>query len=285
MTYLLDYSAARMTGSQMKAAGYAGAIRYVGGTSVKHTTKEEYNSILAAGLDFYAVKEVNTTDPDGGFARGVQYAQSALSHCNTLGYKGIVFFCNDRVELPNPASWRAYLDGAASVLGRARVGAYGFRSAMDAAIGHADWFWQAGRRSDLAGHVHVWQDNNTQVKVAGIACDRNLIIKPLPNGDDDVTVDELLDKEIPRGGGVDGVTTLRATLAWLDANINRILAGEDSIKNAQALLATALQDLANRVNQITVGGIDYDLLAGKLVPLLDANSKKTADLLAARLKD
>lgn len=258
MTYLLDYSAARLTGPVIKAAGYAGVIRYVGGVSTKHTTVAEYQSIKAAGLAFYAVMEVDTTDPDGGRSRGVTYAQRAKAHCDQLGYGGPVFFCNDKTTLPDPTNWHAYLDGAAAVLGTARIGAYGFRNAIDAARGHARYFWQAGRRSDLASHAHVWQDNNTQVRVAGVLCDRNLIIKPL---EDDVTPEELLNFPIEREGSeLGGKTTMRAVAANTDAlfeNTNR-----------------KIDALVTKVDKITVGGVDLDALAAKVADLI---SKRLAD--------
>ena len=60
----------------------------------------------------------------------------------------------------NVAPWRSYLDGAASVLGIDRLGAYGFGPAIDAAQGHASYFWQAGRQSDVRTQTHIYQWNN-----------------------------------------------------------------------------------------------------------------------------
>jgi hypothetical protein len=182
MVFWLDYSAAKISGATIKDAGYTGVIRYIDSPDMlatKHTTRHEYRDHLAAGLTVLLVMQTTTTASDGGFPTGQKHAKRALAGANHLGYPGPIFFTNDRVELPNPATWRAYLDGAASVLGIGRVGAYGFRNAMDVAIGHASYFWQAGRRRDVAAHTHIWQDNNTQVKVGGITCDRNLILKDI----------------------------------------------------------------------------------------------------------
>jgi hypothetical protein len=180
LAYWLDYSAAKIQGSTIKNAGYTGVIRYIdspGLLRVKHTSLDEYRGHLAAGLEVLLVMQTTTTASGGGFATGQDHGRRALAGADHLGYKGPVFFTNDRPDLPNPAAWRSYLDGAASVLGIGRVGAYGFRNAMDAAVGHATYFWQAGRRRDVAPHTHIWQDNNTQVTVGGITCDRNLILK------------------------------------------------------------------------------------------------------------
>lgn len=181
-TYWLDYSAGRLSSSVIRAAGYTGAIRYVDSPNLaggKHITPAEYQELTAAGLSVMLVFEVNEEDPDGGFARGVQYAQRAKAGADWIGYHGPIFFCEDRPSTPSVANWRAYLDGAASVLGAGRVGAYGFFGAMDAAIGHAACFWQAGARRDIRPHVHFWQDNNYQPTVGGIQTDRNLIIHPV----------------------------------------------------------------------------------------------------------
>lgn len=198
MVYWLDYSAAKLSGQTIKDAGYSGVIRYIDspakpyGLKAKHTDKAEYDSHRAAGLSVLLVMQTTTSASDGGFAAGQDHARRALAGADYLGYAGPIFFTNDRTTVPNPAAWRAYLDGAANVLGAARVGAYGFRNAMDLAVGHATFFWQAGRRSDVAGHVHAWQDNNTQVKVGGVLCDRNLILKTIEE-DDMPTAKEVAD--------------------------------------------------------------------------------------------
>lgn len=178
--YLLDYSAGRPSAAQIKAAGYLGVIRYIDSCEhqhLKHINELEWEDLRTAGLQVLLVFEVLTTDPDGGFAAGVANATRAKAGADALGYQGVIFFCEDRPSTPSVANWQAYLDGAASVLGIVRVGAYGFYHAMDAAIGHASAFWQAGRRSDVRPHVNYYQDNNEKVHVDGVQCDRDLILK------------------------------------------------------------------------------------------------------------
>lgn len=179
MAYWLDYSAAKLSGPVIRAAGYTGVIRYIDAPQLlgtKHTNADEYRSHLAAGLTVRLVHQGNTRDADSGWQGGVNRATRAKAGADMLGYTGVIYFTNDRTTVPDVAAWRAYLDGAASVLGRERVGAYGFYNALNAAVGHASAFWQAGRRSDLVPHANFWQDNNTQVRVGGITCDRNLVI-------------------------------------------------------------------------------------------------------------
>ena len=194
--YYLDYANGWPASASIKAQGYGGVIRYVTSPSLmqppnpgnrKHITRAEYDSHLQAGIDVWLVYQGTTTDADGGYAIGRRNAFRALDGCvsdvGPRGYTGPIFFTNDRPSLPNANTWRDYLNGAASVLGTYRVGAYGFANAMDAAVGHATWFWQAGRRSDVRPHVHFWQDNTGFVNVGGITCDRNLVLKsgiPIP---------------------------------------------------------------------------------------------------------
>lgn len=187
MTHYLDYSAAKLSGATIKAAGYAGAIRYIDDITnpslvkAKHTNRAEYQDHVAQGLDDYLVIEVGVSDADGGWNRGVELARRALAGANVIGYPAHrpIFFCNDRTTVSSASAWRGFLDGAASVVGRDRTGAYGFANAMDLAVGHASCFWQAGRRSDVRSFVNFWQDNNVQVTVGGITCDRNLVLKPI----------------------------------------------------------------------------------------------------------
>lgn len=191
--YYLDYSGAKLSGETIKAAGYGGAIRYIAaGREEKQTDLNEYRSHINSGLDIYFVCQAGTTDADQGFSRGAELARLAKTEADSFGYPSgrIIFFTNDRPELPNASAWRSYLDGAASILGADRIGAYGFANAIDAAQGHAVAFWQAGRKSDVRPFVNFWQDNNTQVFVGGIECDRNLVLVPMPEGGDDLNINQ-----------------------------------------------------------------------------------------------
>jgi hypothetical protein len=179
MAYYLDYSTAKLSGDLIKASGYTGVIRYIDAPNLlrtKHTDLAEYQDHIVAGLVVRLVMQVDTDDADGGFPAGVALARRAKEGADYLGYSGVVFFTNDRPELPSPDTWAAFLDGAASIMGLSRTGAYGHRNAILEAHGHAAAFWQAGRQSDLTIAAHYWQDNNTQVRVGGVLCDRNLVI-------------------------------------------------------------------------------------------------------------
>lgn len=263
MAYWLDYSAAKLDGDVIKRAGYTGVIRYIDSPANlgrKHTDLEEYRSHKAAGLSVLLVMQTTTTASDGGRPTGVDHAQRALAGAKYLGYAGPIFFTNDRTIVPNAGAWRAYLDGAASVLGKARTGAYGFRNAMDLAVGHATYFWQAGRRSDVAAHTHIWQDNNTQVTVGGITCDRNLILKPITPQETDMEYTDPWDDEKLNALGP-------AKLGWALKNI------KDNVKATRSMVDTVEPKLAAIQASVAAIAKDPDIDPAELARVVDAAVK------------
>ncbi|WIX75446.1 DUF1906 domain-containing protein [Amycolatopsis carbonis] len=195
-TWWIDYSSSKLSAAKILATPVgpdgehpSGVIRYIDAPNrlgTKHTNTTEYNDHRAAGLGIAMYFEVGKNDPMGGFAQGQEYGRRALAGANLLGFPGVVFFCADRwftspgFPTITPALWRGYLDGAVSILGRGRTGAYGFSDAIDAAVGHVDYFVQCGRQSEVRDFVHGWQDNNVQPQVDGIQTDRVLIRHPIP---------------------------------------------------------------------------------------------------------
>lgn len=253
--YFLDYSSGKLSGATIRANNYNGVIRYIDSPlnlSTKHTSLSEYQDHIAQGLVVRLVMQVNTTDADGGYARGVAYAQRAKAGADYLGYHGRIFFTNDRTTVPDPSTWRAYLDGAVSVLGLDRVGAYGFRNAIDTAQGHASAFWQAGARSALSPAANYWQDNNTQVTVGGILCDRNLVISQ--EGNDVALTDQ------------DVYKIWRDPLLTLDP----VHAPNTPINAANVLDRLLNNDAAlkAKLDTLSTPTVDLDALAAKVAALL-----------------
>jgi hypothetical protein len=203
-TYFLDYSAGKLPAAVIKStpvgpAGEhaSGVIRYIDAPNLlgtKHTNLAEYQDDVSNGLTVLMFFEVDKRDPLGGYAQGQAFAQRAKAGADYLGYNGVIFFCCDRWMANQPSIpvlvWQAYLDGAVSVLGRSRVGAYGFADAMDAAVGHVDFFVQCGARSVVRDFVNIWQDNNFQPYVGGIQTDRLLVLKPITQGVPDVLLSD-----------------------------------------------------------------------------------------------
>ncbi|MFI5607786.1 glycoside hydrolase domain-containing protein [Amycolatopsis sp. NPDC051903] len=195
----IDYSARTIPGAKIRAAGYTGAIRYIDAPNLlghKHTTRTEYLDHLNNGLTVQLVFEDSTDDPDGGYSAGAANAQRAKAGADYLGYDGVVYFANDRSELPSVVNWTEYLRGARSVLG-SRVGAYGFANALNTAKDSAFGFWQAGRESDLVPHADVYQWNNGRVYVDGVECDLNKVIRIYTPGGGSTPGPEIEDEEMP----------------------------------------------------------------------------------------
>lgn len=261
--YYLDYSAGKLSGAKIKADGYGGVIRYIDAPQnwrTKHTNVAEYRDHLANGLKVYLVFEAGTGDADGGYNAGVTNAKRAKAGADALGYNGIIFFANDRPSVPNAKAWTDYLDGAASVLGKSRVGAYGFANALNYAKGHAVAYWQAGRRADVVGHAHVWQDNNTQVNVGGITCDRNLILKTMEV--DDISAEDVFNYRLKDGNfKVPGDGTFRHMMAFIyqvqNRNLNLATQVDSLSKNLAAMAATqkTLVDLLSKQANMDAGQI------------------------------
>lgn len=220
----LDYSAGRIPGSAIKAAGYGFVVRYVEdpaqGLNNKHIRPDEFHDLTSNGVTVWLVHEVGTTDWSGGFAAGVDHARRARAGADWIGYPkgGVIFFCADMHLTANqiPVAL-AYLDGAASVLGRGAVGCYGFYELVDAAIaqGKAAYYWQCGIAPDASDPVHIWQRNDMTTVVSGVACDVNELLRPIggPVEEDD------MDFNTSRVDWAGNTQTLGSTLDNLDRRL------------------------------------------------------------------
>lgn len=284
---LLDYSQGSLTGTQIRQAGYAGTIRYITSPDLavyvgsgragnpKHITPAEYASHKAAGLVSYFVYQGNTTDADGGRSMGVANAQKALAGLRWIGapVDSPVFFTNDRTTLPGASAWQAYLDGARTVLGR--VGAYGFKNAILAARGHADWYWQSGRESDVVpGLTNVYQWNNGAVYLAGLKCDINRVKIPIQvqTTEEDMTKEEhdLLKEVAARlrsihtkgfaEVGLDEPRSMAGDLSWF----------QDQLAGSELAKAVARQSVAVVDIPALVAGLQSAGVAGLTVEQLKA---------------
>ncbi len=125
----VDYSFARPSPASIRAAGYTFASRYVSDSSAKNITHSEAQSLVAAGVDVVANWENDgNQEIMNGFASGVHAAQvgSALALAAGMRATRPLYFSIDFDAQPyQQGSVNAFMDGAASVLGRHRVGAYG----------------------------------------------------------------------------------------------------------------------------------------------------------------
>ncbi|KZM70595.1 DUF1906 domain-containing protein [Nocardia terpenica] len=177
----LDYAAARPGGSAIRAAGYDFVVRYLsdGGPALpgKLLTPDEAADLRAHGVSIVSNWETTADRMLDGHDAGVADARLALRQALACGGRADrpVYFSADFDATPEQQTpIDAYLDGAASVLGRANVGIYGgywpVSRALDA--GAAVWAWQTDAWS--GGHVETRRQlhqTTRQVTVNGVVCD------------------------------------------------------------------------------------------------------------------
>ena len=196
MATVLDYSTGPPSAAEMKAAGHAGAVRYLrkkGDSNVVTLTAAEVADFQTQGLLLGLTYEDPAKDwMLGGRDIGIDRATWALEQARAVGieHPRCIYLCHDKPATADEvARVMDCLDGARRVLGPA-TGIYGFPEVIRAAMAgrHADRFWQCGRRSDLMPGAHLYQRNNEQPNVAGITCDINDLLQPdwgqHPSGED-----------------------------------------------------------------------------------------------------
>ncbi|WP_431972592.1 DUF4185 domain-containing protein [Nocardia sp. bgisy134] len=164
---LVDHAAARPGARAVKADGYHGAVRYLVDSPERGLVNKKLTPEEAAGyleLDMPLVSnwqkgKHETADWRRGFDGGVADAKAADAwhkHCGGPPEAPIFFSIDDDLSL---SEWNSlashYLRGAASVLGKQRVGAYCKYLACDWAVEDD----VVGTCRDGSGKRYLWQPN------------------------------------------------------------------------------------------------------------------------------
>jgi hypothetical protein len=149
----VDYSFGRPRPSIVRASGYTFAVRYVSSVPSKNLTKAEADALRAAGVDIAVVWEDSGDDARNGYNEGVWQAQSAEEQALADGMpssRPIYFAVDYDAPVSDQPALDAYFDGVASVIGRARTGAYAgygpLKRLFDA--GKIAWGWQTSAWSN-----------------------------------------------------------------------------------------------------------------------------------------
>lgn len=153
----VDFAWGKPTVSQMHAVGATWGAGYFSNDSTKNWTKSLVAEFLAAGFGVVSVWETTTTRATDGYQAGVDDAHSAESERASVGLdnKTIIHFAVD--EDTDWASVASYFAGAASVIGKDRVGVYGgIRIINGAAAAGYRFLWQA-----LAWSAGQWSPHAT----------------------------------------------------------------------------------------------------------------------------
>ena len=142
-----DYSTARPKISALAPAGIKFVVRYTSpGVNPKNLTQAELTALLAAGIEVAVVFESVSGRMLAGHGAGISDAITADTAVKMLGMPGlpVYFACDFDAAAGQQPLINDYLDGAASVIGRARTGIYG-------------GYWPVSRALNAAKATYAWQ--------------------------------------------------------------------------------------------------------------------------------
>ena len=163
----LDYSLARPTDAQLKAANVFGVSRYLSYvndlTKAKIIWQAEYDHLLGLGIAIHLNYEWYTGRMSEGNASGQIDGSIALEQAKALGYpRGLPITFSDDTSGTSLTAIYNYLTGVKTALsGYYRVGYYGPRTKLDSVLtsGHAVFGWQPTAWSGglISDKAHLYQ--------------------------------------------------------------------------------------------------------------------------------
>jgi hypothetical protein len=174
----VDYAWSHPGGKALAAAGKRFAARYLSTDADKNITRAEADDLAAHGVSSVVVWETTAKRPLSGRAAGISDAQAAQRQATAAGMPSgrPIYFAVDFDAQPSQMpTVMAYLDGAASVLGKARVGVYGGYDVVRAALDgkHAAWGWQTRAWSEGHWEPRARIRQGTTQTIGGVSCDLN----------------------------------------------------------------------------------------------------------------
>ncbi|NKY85870.1 DUF1906 domain-containing protein [Nocardia veterana] len=194
---LLDYAGGVPDAAAIRAAGHAGAIRYVSDRrpgaewmAGKPLRASEVDALHAAGLTVvscYQFGKGATADWKGGLEAGKRHADRGLQlHREAGGPDGVPIYASID-DNPTPVDFATliapYLEGWKSVLGNENVGVYANAPTIELAhvAGLGSWYWQHNWGTPK-GFVHpaanLHQIEIDERSVDGVGVDVNTILTP-----------------------------------------------------------------------------------------------------------
>lgn len=174
----VDYAWSHPSAASLAAAGMRFACRYLATDASKSLTAAEAQALAAVGISSVVVWETTAKRALDGQTAGADDAKKAAAlaaGCGMPDSRPIYFAVDFDAAAGQQAAIDAYLDGAASVIGRARVGIYGgyypVRRALDA--GSATWAWQTAAWSGGYWDTRAVIRQGAQTTVGGVTVDLN----------------------------------------------------------------------------------------------------------------
>lgn len=293
----IDFSyGSGLTVAQIKAAGKDFVCRYLSGGGSKDINAKELADYMAGGIQVVFVWETTGLMPSE--AQGVADAQDAQRQLDALGAKeAVVFFAADA---SSEANLPGYLKGAASVLGKARVGVYGgldsVRTAFDQDLVTYGWQTYAWSNGEWDSRALLQQYSNGH-QIGPCSCDldraefpgSNIVLtkdddygqwprpvnpRPKPQPVTDVTVPDVM-------GKADATARRLIELSGLKADIPALPAGDIGKVKSQSPLA------GSKVAKGSTVVVTLDVIKMVTVPNVVGMdlAQATAALVAAGLKE
>jgi len=173
----IDYAWARPAPADVRAAGYTFAARYLSHDSGKSLSADEATALATAGIDVVVTWETSAKRALSGRDAGVSDATDAQAQATAAGMpadRPIYFAVDFDGTEAQQDSINEYFDGAASVLGQGRTGAYGSYGVVSRLFdaNKISWGWQtyAWSHGKWESRAQLRQIQN-DAKVAGADCD------------------------------------------------------------------------------------------------------------------
>ena len=174
----VDYAWGDPGTKALKAAGKTFVCRYVSTFgNTKNITANEAKTLTSAGLDLAIVFETSAARALMGRQAGRNDATSAQKQVVAAGgpADSVVYFAVDfDATLAEQTAINDYLAGAASLLGKDKVGVYGgywvVKRALDAGVCKFAWqtYAWSGGRWDPRAQLQQYQNG---VRIGGVSCD------------------------------------------------------------------------------------------------------------------
>lgn len=167
----------------LKSAGVTFVCRYISSfapndSNGKNLSAAEARALHAAGIALVVVVEEGASRMLAGHSAGVSDAQHADAVVKAVGLAGIpvYFACDfDAAEGQQPAI-NAYLDGAASIIGKQRTGVYGGYYVVKRALDgkHAAYAWQTRAWSGGQWDTRAQLRQGATVSLGGASVDADV---------------------------------------------------------------------------------------------------------------
>lgn len=284
IAYGVDYSARRLTGEVLAAhrLEHDGGVhpvsfvhRYLDfpGQRWPALNRDEVDDLTAHGIGIEAIYEENVDDPAGGWDAGVRMGAQAVESARAAGLPAgtTIYFCAD-AWLANhgiPISTAMeFLDGASSTIAEYTPGAYGFEDFVFAAAtgGHAKRFWLCGAEIPVE-RVPDWLDayqwNNGREPVDGLETDLIKRYRPILNGGDDVSADDVLFN-----------TKIQGPNGQTEYNLNDLVYWTNVYANQIPVLSTKIDGLMAAVTALASGHDDPEVIKRAVLAAMEEGTVK-----------